>query len=282
MNSRRSHLAAITAVALLCWVGGCSRHPANQARPGDSFRGLASQPGRTIARQIYPYSLIPGGVQDASDFAKHRVSDRVLMDHYRDVGAKLARVQLHRDQWMYASYRVADAVFWTKKRVLVHAGEDLLSDGKNLIRARCGNRLSEQSRTPVKQFEPPVITTDRFTTEIVTLPPPELVAHPGVPLVPPVPAEIPIVLPPPDQPLIPPESLVTPAPPLAPYVPVTPVVPVIPSAPVIYPSAPPVTVIPETSTWLLMLGGLIAVVIAGRRRIVCRDACRDAASDPDP
>jgi hypothetical protein len=49
---------------------------------------------------------------------------------------------------------VVDKIFWTAKPVTIKAGETVLCDGKNFIRARCGNRISERPMRPIRQNEP--------------------------------------------------------------------------------------------------------------------------------
>jgi hypothetical protein len=43
---------------------------------------------------------------------------------------------------MYVSYRIGNNVFWTKHKLALRKGEAMLSDGRNMARTRCGNRVS--------------------------------------------------------------------------------------------------------------------------------------------
>jgi len=52
-------------------------------------------------------------------------------------------------------------VYWTKNRMVIPAGETLLSDGENLARVRCGNRLSAIAAKPVAVTEP---STEELST----------------------------------------------------------------------------------------------------------------------
>ena len=47
---------------------------------------------------------------------------------------------------VFVSYRLQNAIYWTSRRIHLPEGEPVLVDGKNMIRARCGNRIA---------FEPP-------------------------------------------------------------------------------------------------------------------------------
>jgi len=116
-------------------------------------------------RSEYPLSLIPGGVRSDDDLEAARVSDPLLAAHYDDVGF-LRPAFLAKDQLFYASYRQGSSIVWTRSRILVRAGETILADRSgNLIRGRCGNRLSETPHLPVGFVEPspPMIETPEIS-----------------------------------------------------------------------------------------------------------------------
>jgi hypothetical protein len=147
----------IATVGLLCCLAGCQRTVEVKGRARSE-----SPVGEAAARQItvYPYSLIPGGVETEGEFQAYRRVDPKLADHYQGVRGSLAVARLDHDMWMYASYRTADGIYWTKNRLLVHRGETVLTDGEHMVRARCGNRLSITAQVPVRKFEPPLVASD--------------------------------------------------------------------------------------------------------------------------
>jgi hypothetical protein len=111
----------------------------------------ASQP----RRPIFPYSIVPGGVRDARELQSAASHDPVVAQHYSDFRVASARtVRLEKPLEMYVSYRRDNKVYWTKNRMLIPAGETLLSDGESLARVRCGNRLSAIAAKPVSLSEP--------------------------------------------------------------------------------------------------------------------------------
>jgi hypothetical protein len=59
------------------------------------------------------------------------------------------------------SYRVGDQIYWTKRRLILHEGEQILTDGDTTIRGRCGNRLSETPMVPTSGQEPLADVFDR-------------------------------------------------------------------------------------------------------------------------
>jgi hypothetical protein len=105
---------------------------------------------------VYPYSVIPGGVESAQELKDAVLRDSVVAGHYADFDIAKARIiRLQSDRAMYVSYRLGDRVFWTTKTLKLLKGEAVISDGVHEARARCGNRLSEASVAPVSPEEPP-------------------------------------------------------------------------------------------------------------------------------
>ena len=118
----------------------------------DSFEPASAQPTK---RAVFPYSIVPGGVRDAQELQSAASADPVVARHYSDFRMTQARaLRLDHPLFMYVSYRHNNQVFWTKNRMVIPAGEALISDGENLARVRCGNRLSPVAAKPVAATEP--------------------------------------------------------------------------------------------------------------------------------
>jgi len=106
-------------------------------------------------RYIYPYSVIPGGVQSPDELQTAVYTDPVVGQHYSDFD--LSEVKFYtteHDDMFYVSYRTPKGVFWTNYKVRVHLGERLLTDGISIARARCGNRLSTIPQLPISTSQP--------------------------------------------------------------------------------------------------------------------------------
>jgi PEP-CTERM motif len=141
-------------------------HPAPEWKNGDIHRDLAFSAGPETnspeapaakARPVYPYSLVPGGVHDPKELEQAFEHDPVLAAHYRGFDFRRARlVQLTEDKTVYVSYRIAGHVYWTTKKVRLHRGEKVITDGKMTLRTRCGNQVSETARQEVSPKEPPI------------------------------------------------------------------------------------------------------------------------------
>jgi len=106
-------------------------------------------------RPVYPYSVIAGGIYSPQELAAANSKDAVVRAHYSDFNVNRAKlVQLTDDRYQYASYRVKDQIYWTRKKLRIPKGELLWSDGTSYARARCGNRLSDQPHDPTAPAEP--------------------------------------------------------------------------------------------------------------------------------
>jgi hypothetical protein len=128
---------------------------------GDLHRSLALLPPdidfSLPAVPVYPYSVVPGGVWSPSELEKSAASDPVVSLHYRNFDFHRARVVLvTEDKSVFVSYRMANKIFWTKKKVHLHRGEKLITDGKITARARCANQVSETAHNQTSPEEPAV------------------------------------------------------------------------------------------------------------------------------
>jgi hypothetical protein len=112
-------------------------------------------------RLVYPYSVVPGGVEDPGEVIAALTRDPVVRAHYAGFQAGQARtVLLTQPRMVHVSYRVKDKVYWTRKKVQLKKGEKLITDGKEFLRARCGNRVSDVPKAEVSLEEPPEVASD--------------------------------------------------------------------------------------------------------------------------
>jgi hypothetical protein len=123
------------------------------ANPTDSLDRLnmASRP----VRPAYPYSIIPGGVGSAQELRQIAEHDPVVAQHFQGFNYQQAHlVTVSEKQSMYVAYRKGDKVYWTRKKVALHPGETLISDGKIVARTRCGNRVAVAPLGPPAIMDP--------------------------------------------------------------------------------------------------------------------------------
>jgi hypothetical protein len=211
----------------------------------DSFEPASA---RLPKRAVFPYSIVPGGVRDAQELQSAASADPVVARHYSDFRMTQARaLRLDHPLSMYVSYRHNNQVFWTKNRMVIPAGEALISDGENLARVRCGNRLSPVAAKPVAATEPSQeeLTEPSFVPALMAdLLPGESIGQ--IPSAPSVPSGSSVSDAPPSPPLFPPF--------VGPGVP-----PIIPGASPT-PQSPPVST-PEPDSFALVLSGTAFVLL---------------------
>ena len=134
-------------------------------------------------RIVYPYSVVPGGVLGPQELQEASLRDSVVANHYEKFSFRKARVvELKQPRLVYLSYRIADKVFWTKKKVALRKGEKLITDGVITARARCANQVSELPHNNTSTQEP---LTEKLEDPVVIIPlPPDfpsvLMMSPGI------------------------------------------------------------------------------------------------------
>lgn len=124
----------------------------------------SAKPAKSLAwaRDVYPYSVVPGGMKSPGDLRAAAARDAVVRRHYARFDYDRARlVRLDEAREVYISYRIRDTVFWTRKKVRLRPGELLLTDGKITARAGCGNQISDEAKPEVSNEEPEANVLER-------------------------------------------------------------------------------------------------------------------------
>jgi len=112
-------------------------------------------------RPVFRYSVVPGGVRDAKELKWVAEHDPVVAAHYAGFDYDHARVvRLTLARTAYISYRIGNRVYWTRRRVTLHKGEKVITDGRITARTRCANRVEEVPQQAASPVEPPVVKFD--------------------------------------------------------------------------------------------------------------------------
>jgi hypothetical protein len=107
-------------------------------------------------RLVYPYSVVPGGVKTLADLKLAIADDPVVARQFQGFNFHNARlVQVSQPESMFVSYRIGQKVYWTRKKIALHPGETLVTDGRITARTRCGNRIAKTPLDTGSPLEPP-------------------------------------------------------------------------------------------------------------------------------
>jgi len=173
---------ALFALAVAALVGGAltdwsSYRPSNAEPPeyasgppddGSELPALESDALKTAAsgRPVFRYSVLPSGAYSVGELADAIERDPVVRREYGGLTRHtLTRRMVAAPRMAYVSYRIGDRVYWTKHKVQLKAGEQILTDGVTEIRARCGNCISLQPLQPTSNDEPDLAQLDRLEPE---------------------------------------------------------------------------------------------------------------------
>ncbi|MGA9527726.1 MAG: PEP-CTERM sorting domain-containing protein [Terriglobales bacterium] len=174
LRNQRILIVSAAAVLLAIWgwqaathfLGGAAKpsqtwQEAAKARASRQELGFVSQQTtkhRHYATRIpgvYPYSVVPGGIKSPQTLRQAAANDKAVSRHFSHFDFNHAHfVRVEQPREVYVSYRIRDSIFWTQKRIRLHPGELLLTDGKITARAKCGNQVSDTAKPEISNEEP--------------------------------------------------------------------------------------------------------------------------------
>lgn len=138
-------------------------------------------------RQVYPYSVIPGGIKNLADLKLAIAEDPVVARQFEGFNFQRAHLtQVAQNESMFVSYRIGQKVYWTRRKIALHRGETLVTDGNITVRTRCGNRVAKVPGDTGSPLEPPEDAFNQPYTAMIAAPDPDPAkADPGpTPLLP--------------------------------------------------------------------------------------------------
>jgi hypothetical protein len=107
------------------------------------------------SRPIFPYSVVPGGIDSGKELKWVAEHDPIVAAHYAGFDydhAWVVRLALARTA--FVSYRIGNHIYWMRRRISLHQGETLITDGRITARGRCGNRVEEKPQQQAAVSEP--------------------------------------------------------------------------------------------------------------------------------
>lgn len=169
------------ASAVVTWQFARRQPVATLSRPSLSAEASDLDSGKDLnesvyiamrpSRPAYPYSVIPGGIGSGEELRQIAEHDPVVAQHFKGFDYQLAHVvTVSEKQLVYVAYRKGDKVYWTRKKMPLHPGETLISDGKITARTRCGNRVAVAPLGPPAPMDPLISDLDQplFSNDMVT------------------------------------------------------------------------------------------------------------------
>jgi hypothetical protein len=112
----------------------------------------------------------PYGARTLMSFRAATERDPVLQRYYKEFRWDLARMSIvTEDTLRFVSYRHGDGIKWTRRPLVIHKGERIITDGIMTIRGYCCNEISITPHGPLAPIEPPYAS--------INIPP-------GVPIIP--------------------------------------------------------------------------------------------------
>jgi hypothetical protein len=154
------------------------------------------------SRPLFPYSVIPGGVENEGELRRAIENDPVIATHYQRFNLARSRViRVDHERAVYVSYRLDSHIYWTNRKLWLAKGESLITDGETTARTRCGNQISEVPVGPTSPVEPtvealekpedpPLLTETGLPFELPLGPPPAsdiaVIGHQGGIFIPPI------------------------------------------------------------------------------------------------
>jgi hypothetical protein len=164
-------MASLCLVAAMWGFGTLSKRPraASHAAVAATHTAIATHTvaptGKLIAvssqlvdapRAVYGHSIVRGGIHSLGQLLDVIARDPLAAQHYKGFDITRARfIRLDHNIMAYVSYRVdGKGIYWTSKPELILAGEEVITDGTNFIRVRCGNMISYSPQSPVETDSP--------------------------------------------------------------------------------------------------------------------------------
>jgi hypothetical protein len=131
--------------------------PASRGAPAGKLLSVSSASRLVDApRAVYGHSIVKGGIHSLGQLLEVIATDPLAAQHYKGFDITRARfIRLDHNLMAYVSYRVdGKGIYWTSKPELIMAGEEVITDGTNFIRARCGNMISYAPQSPAEIDSP--------------------------------------------------------------------------------------------------------------------------------
>jgi hypothetical protein len=123
------------------------------ARMRGAYQPIAAPVVSARRRLVYPLSIVPGGVRSIEELKRAMLNDLVARN-FSGFDLSQARFErLRQPECSYVSFRGKRGVAWTRRCIVLPAGELVLTDGRLRFRTKCGNRISTKQQVPTADLD---------------------------------------------------------------------------------------------------------------------------------
>jgi hypothetical protein len=147
--------------------GRSPKHSATSQKQTGTPKPAASEPqsksaaGSPIVRASYrplTFALLSGGFTSIDEFQQRVAIDPVLLSFYGNCNDSQASMQpLPDDILVFITFRRGQEIKWTRRPILVHKGEYVLTLCGRTVLARCGNFISWVPMQPSEDIPPSLL-----------------------------------------------------------------------------------------------------------------------------
>lgn len=142
--------------------GGFSKHnAASQERTGTTaprtFESHTKPPAVSVIHVSFRplnLALIPGGITSVEGFLQRVAEDPTLNAFFGSCDVEATFQQLPDDILVFVAFRRGQEIKWTRRPLLVHKGEYVLTFCGKTVLARCGNLISWTPMQPSEDVPP--------------------------------------------------------------------------------------------------------------------------------
>ena len=114
----------------------------------------------SFSHPVLNYSLIPGGISTLAEFRAAIAANSILRARFADFNWDAAYItRTQNPMYVFVSFVKDGHLFWTKKPMLIPAGEAIITDGVHTILMRCGNEIAWTPQTPEQDINTSLLAT---------------------------------------------------------------------------------------------------------------------------
>jgi PDZ domain len=143
-------------------LNAASREQTRTKAPGTDDEQHTKAPAVSVIHVSFRplnLALIPGGITSVQEFRQRISEDPTLHSFFGSCDADATIQPLPADILVFVAFRRSDEIKWTRRPLLVHKGEYVLTYCGKTVLARCGNLISWNPAQPSEDVPPSLLET---------------------------------------------------------------------------------------------------------------------------